>query len=99
MCIIWMIVNLSLSFVLPCSCVTGMVFTSCESPLQGKSALQSGHFAWPGLEYTFLNGFFPQSGVFRSFSYPRDAPFQLLLVHDLNVNKAVTVSTKALLHQ
>ena len=53
----------------------------------------------PGLECTFLNGFFPKVGFFRSFSYPRDAPFHLLLVHDLNVNKAVTVSTKAPLHQ
>ena len=49
----------------------------------------------PGLQYTFLNGFFPKVGFFRSFSYPRDAPFQLLLAHDLNVNKTVTVSTKA----
>ena len=95
-----MTVNLSsLYFVLPCSCVTGMVFTSRESPLQGKSALQSGHFdfAWAGVYVS--QWFFPKVGFFRSFSYPRDIPFQLLLVHDLNVNKAVTVSTKAPLHQ
>ena len=91
-----MIVNLSLYFVLPCSYVTGMVFTSCESPLQGKGALQSGHFAWAGAYVS--QWFFPKVGFFRSFSYPRDAPFQLLLAHDLNVNKAVTVSTKAPLH-
>ena len=60
-----MIVNLSLYFVLPCSCVTGMVFTSCESPLQGKGALQSGHFAWAGVYVS--QWFFPQSGVFQEF--------------------------------
>ena len=94
-----MIVNLSLYFLLPCSCVTGMVFTSCESPLQGKGALQSGYFAWAAWSIRFSMVFFPKVGFFRSFSYPRDAPFQLLLVYDLNVNKAVTVSTKAPLHQ
>ena len=73
-----MTVNLSLYIVLPCSCVTGMVFTICESPLHGKDALQS-QGTLPGLEYTFLNGFFPKVGFFR--------------------NKAVTVSTKAPLHQ
>ena len=58
-----MTVNLSLYIVLPCSCVTGMVFTICESPLHGKDALQSGHFAWAGVYVS--QWFFPQSGVFQ----------------------------------